>query len=228
MKRYSKLACLITLTFACLYNIDSAFSQRGGKLRNPGQRIAPGEGQELPPRQKQRKFERRTLGGIAGVNPDMENRPYFNPRIAALQKARPRLVLEALNLTPVQQARVREIHAAHEEEVREIGGRLRAARNALDRALMGNIYNEIVIKEHTEELVAAQSEQIRMNARMRAEIRKLLTPEQVRRFHEKNREIQRQINQIKLEELSNQTNRPQNQPPDREKDGEFDLLQLFQ
>jgi Spy/CpxP family protein refolding chaperone len=227
MKRFSIAICSIALTFACLFAVDGVFAQRG-KLKNQGQRIVPGEGQVIPPRQKQRpNFDRRPLGGLAGGNPDVENRPFINPRIAALQKARPRLVMEALNLTPTQQARVREIRQTHDDEAIAVGRRLRQARNALDRALMNDVYNEVIVKEYTEELVAAQAEQIRMNARMRAEIRKTLTPEQVRRFIEKDREIQRQIRQIKEEQLFNQENRPPNQKPPQERDG-LDLLDLFQ
>lgn len=226
MKRFSIVICLIALTFACLCEGDTVFAQRG-KIKNQGQRMVAGEGQVIPPRQKPRpNFNRRPLGGLAGDNPNMD-RPFINPRIAALQKARPRLVMEALNLTPAQQLQVRDIRDAHDRQAIAVGRRLRQTRNALDQALMGDVYNEVIIREYTEELVAAQAEQIRINARMRAEIRKILTPEQVRRFIEKDKEIQRQIRQIKEEEIFNQENRPPNQKPPQERDG-LDLLDLFQ
>ena len=226
MRRFSIGICLIALVFASLCKADEVFAQSGARIKNKmQQRLGEGDGQVPPRNQKARpNFNRRPLGGMG--NPDLENRPFINPQIAALQKARPRLVMEALNLTPVQQARVMEIRRAHDEEAIATGRRLRQARNALDRALMSDVYNEVVVKEYTEELVAAQAEQIRINARMRAEIRKILTPEQVRRFIEKDREIQRQIRQIKEDQVMNQGNRPPNQqqPPDR--DG-LDMLDLF-
>jgi hypothetical protein len=56
----------------------------------------------------------------------------------------------------------------------------------------------------------------------------------VRRFIEKDREIQRQIRQIKEEQIFNQDNRPPTQKPPQERDGQdlleddgLDLLHLF-
>jgi Spy/CpxP family protein refolding chaperone len=228
MKRFSIAICLIVLAFAFLCGAETGFAQSGARriIKNNRQqrRLEAVEGQRIPPRNQgvPGKFNRGNLG-----NPDVDNRPIFNPRIAALQKARPRLIMEALNLTPAQQARVREIRQTHDDEAIAVGRRLRQARTALDRALMGEIYNEVIIKEYTDELIAAQAEQIRINARMRAEIRKTLTPEQVRRFIEKDKEIQRQIRDLKIQEANEQFNRPldqQQKPPD--KDG-MDLLDLF-
>jgi Spy/CpxP family protein refolding chaperone len=223
MKRFSVAICLVALIFASLCNADKSFAQNG-RFKKAQQRLGAGDGQ-LPPRnQKPRlNMNRGPLG-----DPDQIDRPNLNPRIAALQKARPRLIMEALNLTPAQQMRVREIRQTHDEEAIAVGRRLRQARQALDRALMGEIYNEVIIKEYTDELIAAQGEQIKINARMRAEIRKTLTPEQVRRFIEKDKEIQRQIRQIKEEEIFNQSNRPpEPQKPPGPGDEEMDLLDLF-
>jgi Spy/CpxP family protein refolding chaperone len=224
MKRFAIAICLVALIFASLCNADKSFAQNGRFKKAQQQRLGAGDGQ-LPPRnQKPRlNINRGPLG-----DPDQNNRPFLNPRIAALQKARPRLIMEALNLTPAQQMRVKEIRDAHDEEAVAVGRRLRQARNALEQALMGEIYNEVIIKEYTQELIAAQGEQIRINTRMRAEIRKILTPEQVRRFIEKDKEIQRQIREIKQQELSEQPNRPpEPQKPPGPGDEEMDLLDLF-
>src|SRR5205814_1119484 len=121
-----------------------------------------------------------------------------------------------LNLTPDQQMRVREFARSHDDESAMIGRRLRQSRNALDRALMSESFNEPLIKRLTEEFVAAQADQVRLNTRVRAEFRTVLTPEQVRRFIEKEKEIQQQMRDEKLKEFSNQQG---NRPPDKEKDG---------
>jgi Spy/CpxP family protein refolding chaperone len=227
MKRFSITNCLIVLAVASLLHTDSLFAQIRGKFgggqKNRGQqRLRPGDVQgrrPIPPR-----FKRNPVP--LGDNPNLNNRPNMNPAVNALQKQRQRLLMEALNLTPDQRMRVMEIRRLHDDDAIAAGRRLRQARNALDRALMSETYSEALIKEYAEELAAAQAEQIRVNTRVRAEFRKTLTPDQVRRYIEKEREIQEQMRQLKRDELLNQPNRPPNQqqPPDR--DG-LDMLELF-
>lgn len=227
MKRFSIAKCLIVLALTSLLYADGIFAQNhamfGLGQKNRGQqRLRPGDdqvGRPVPPRFKRNPVP---LGG----NPGLENRPNMNPAVNALQKQRQKLLMEALNLTPDQRMRVMEIRRSYDDQGIAAGRRLRQARNALDRALMSETYNEALIKEYTEELAAAQAEQIRVNTRVRAEFRKTLTPDQVRRYIEKEREIQRQIREAKERELFDQPNRPPNQqqPPDR--DG-LDMLELF-
>jgi Spy/CpxP family protein refolding chaperone len=224
MKRFSITNCLIILAVTSLLYADSLFAQNRGKFvggqKNRGQqRLRPGDGQLGRP-------VRPRLRDPIGGNADLNNRPNRNPAVNALQKQRQRLLMEALSLTPDQRMRIMEIRRLHDDEAIAAGRRLRQARNALDRALMSETYSEALIKEYAEELAAAQAEQIRVNTRVRAEFRKTLTPDQVRRYIDKEREIQRQIREAKERELFDQPNRPPNQqqPPDR--DG-LDMLELF-
>jgi Spy/CpxP family protein refolding chaperone len=216
MKRFLLTICLIALVFASLLNADGVWAQSGRIPKNNGQKLQPqSEGpifrprtQKLPPRMRPRPLpsgDPRVLGG----NP-------ANLRVAALQKQRKQMLMEALNLTPDQQVRVRDFARSHDDESAMIGRRLRQSRNALDRALMSETYNEALIKRLTEEFVAAQAEQVRLNTRIRAEFRSVLTPEQVRRFVEREREIQQRIRELKQQELLNQQD---NRPPDKDKDG---------
>ncbi len=221
MKRLLIANCLIALALTSLLHADSGFAQNRGKLerfqKNKNQRLQPGDGQLGRPR-KVPPFNREQVppGGNLG------NR---NPEIMALQRQRQKLLMEVLSLTPDQRMRVMEIRRSYDDQGVAAGRRLRQARNALDRALMSETYNEALIKEYTEELVAAQAEQIRINIRVRAEFRKTLTPEQVRRYIEKEREIQRQIREEKEKDLLRQQ---ENRPPSTDKDGdELDMLELF-
>jgi Spy/CpxP family protein refolding chaperone len=223
MKRFSITNCLIVLALTSLLHADSVFAQArkfGVGQKNKGQqRLQPGDGQVGRPRKMPPPF--RPQDGITGVRPG--NR---NPAINVLQRQRQRLLIEALSLTPDQRMRIGEIKRLHDDDAIAAGRRLRQARNALDRALMSETYNEALIKNYTEELAAAQAEQIRINTRVRAEFRKTLTPEQVRRYIEKEQEIQRQIREEKRKELLTEPNRPPNQQQELERDG-LDMLELF-
>jgi Spy/CpxP family protein refolding chaperone len=212
-----------------LLNADGVWAQSGRFQKNKAQKLQQNEDrirqQRVPP-----AFKRQVpFGGAPGNNPGLAER-LNNPAINAIQKQRKRLLMEALSLTPDQRMRVMEINRSHDEEAIVAGRRLRIARGQLDRALMSETYNEALIKQYTEELAAAQAEQIRINARVRAEFRSVLTIDQVRRYIEKEKEINRQIREEKEKELLNQQNRPPNQQQELDKDrinDDIDFLDLF-
>jgi Spy/CpxP family protein refolding chaperone len=227
MKRNLLTKCLIALVFASLLNADSVIAQVGRLQRNKVPKQLQNEGQNgrFP-----RRFPRNgpILGPQAG-NPGLNNRQK-NPGLAALQKQRRQLLMEALNLTQDQQMRVREFARSHDDESAIIGRRLRQSRNALDRALMSETFNEGAIKRLTEEFLAAQAEQVRLNTRIRTEFRSVLTPEQVRRFIEKEREIQEQIRERKQREVLNQQDKDgldKDKDDLDEEDEDLFLLDLF-
>jgi Spy/CpxP family protein refolding chaperone len=219
MKRNLIIISLIALAFASLLNADSVWAQSGRKfeqMQRKAQKLRPNEGQFPRPGKNPNR--------VPGINPNRGpgiTRPIGgigagNSAIAILQKQRKQRLMEALDLTPDQQLRVREFARSHDDESAMVGRRLRQSRGALDRALMSETYNEALIKRLTEEFVAAQAEQVRLNTRIRAEFRTVLTPEQVRRFIEREREIQQEIRRLKEQQLLNQQD---NRPPDKDKDG---------
>ena len=157
------------------------------------------------------------LRGIPGVGIPGDVQGGRNPRVNQQQFRRQQL-MRALALTPNQVARMAEIRRRHEEDAIVVGRRLRQARQALERALYGEDYDEARIQRSTEELVAAQSEQIRLQARMNAEIRSVMTADQVRRFREKERQLKQEQ---RRRELLNQEDRP---PGSDKTDGEEDDL----
>lgn len=126
------------------------------------------------------------------------NRP-LNPNQIKKQQLQQRL-MQAIGLTPEQRVRMQEIRRNHEDETLASGRRLRQARQALDRAIMSEPYSEAEVHRATEALAAAQADKIRLDASVRAQVRGVLTPDQVQRFHQLQRELRRQMQQEKEQE----------------------------
>jgi Spy/CpxP family protein refolding chaperone len=101
--------------------------------------------------------------------------------------------MQAIGLTPAQRMRIQEIRRSHDDDVITAGRRIRQARQALDRAIMNETYSESEVRRATEALAAAQAEKIRLDSNVRAQVRGVLTPEQVQRFHQLQREMRRDM-----------------------------------
>jgi len=129
---------------------------------------------------------------------DPQARP-LNPNQLKKQQLQQRL-MQAIGLTPEQRSRMQEIRRSHEDETLAAGRRLRQARQALDRAIMSEPYNEAEVHRATEALATAQADKIRLDASVRAQVRGVLTPEQVQRFHQLQREMRQQIQQEREQE----------------------------
>ena len=143
-----------------------------------------------------------------GVGQQGPNRPR-NPNVIKRQQLQQR-VMQAIGLTPVQRSRIQEIRRSHDDDVISAGRRVRLARQALDRAIMNENYNESEVRKATEALAGAQSDKIRLDATVRSQVRGVLTQEQVQRFHQLQREMRRDM-------------REQQQKEQQDKDGEQGL-----
>lgn len=119
------------------------------------------------------------------------NRP-LNPNQVKKQQLQQR-VMQAIGLSPEQRMRMQEIRRSHDDELIAAGRRLRQARQALDRAIMSEPYSEAEVRRATETLAAAQADKIRLDASVRAQVRGVLTPDQVQRFHQLQREMLREM-----------------------------------
>jgi len=128
------------------------------------------------------------------------NRPPFGPQLGRdplnpnqlkKQQQQQRL-MQAIGLTPDQRTRMQEIRRSHDDEVIAAGRRLRQARLALDRAIMSEPYRDGEVQHATEALTAAQADKIRLDVRVRSEVRGVLTREQIQRFHQLEREQRRE------------------------------------
>ena len=128
-------------------------------------------------------------GGQAGRNPNQIKKQELQRR-----------VMQAIGLTPGQRMRIQEIRRSHDDEVISAGRRIRQARQALDRAIMDETYNESEVRRATEALAAAQGDKIRLDSSVRAQVRGVLTSEQVQRFHQLQREMRRDLKEQQREQ----------------------------
>jgi Spy/CpxP family protein refolding chaperone len=182
MKKVSISWCLIALVLA-LVSADT-FAQR--KARPRPDRIPGG---------------RQGVDRILGV-PRAARREGRLPRLTPEQKrmVQQRLMRE-IGLTENQRLRMAEIQRSHEDERISAGRRLRLARQALDQAIRSEQFDEKQINQQIEELAAAQADQIRLQARIRAQMRSVLTTEQMIRLNELERRLRRQMREQQQREL---------------------------
>ncbi len=91
-------------------------------------------------------------------------------------------MLRALDLTADQRTQVREIFAGHREAMRDNGDRIMAAKTALIEATHLAPLDEQAVRDAHRELSAAKEDQAVLRARILADIRGILTPEQQARL----------------------------------------------
>ncbi len=183
MRQFSLPILILALTLGAVIYPLKSFGQRN-PIRQARQqqkmqqddRPINRRGQNLPPRAGKRPF---VLG------PEAANKN-LNPKQRFIRQQ----LMDALSLTPDQRQRINGIHNSHQDEAIAVGQRLRQARQKLDRALWTENYNEGQVKQLSEELAQAQADQIRLQFRVNSEIRNIITNEQIRRFRQKERELQ--------------------------------------
>ena len=165
------------------------------------------------------------------------NRPLGNPQLGPNRPGPNQIkkqqlqqrVMQAIGLTPEQRMRMQEIRRSHEDEVIAAGRRLRQSRQALDRAIMSELYNEADVRRATEALAAAQADKIRIDAAVRSQVRGVLTADQVQRFHQLQREMRREMKeqQQKDQDRELQGLSRLKTPNENAESGEIDLLSLL-
>ncbi|MGA9767867.1 MAG: periplasmic heavy metal sensor [Blastocatellia bacterium] len=137
------------------------------------------------------------------------------------------MVMQAIGLTPDQHGRIRDIHISHDDERISIGRRIRQARQSLDRAIMNERYDEAAVRRATDELAAAQGEKIKLESRLRSEVRNVLTTDQVTRFHQFEREFRRQMRQQQIEQQQQMMEEKETGSEGTRPPQEFDQLDLL-
>jgi Heavy-metal resistance len=133
-----------------------------------------------------------------GIPPAGRNRP-GNPNQLRKQQMQQRL-MEAIGVTSDQRMRMQEIRRSHDDDVIAAGRRLRQARLAVDRAIMSEPYSETEVRRAIDALAAAQAEKVRIDATVRAQVRGVLTPDQIRLFHQIQRQMNRDMKQQQLKD----------------------------
>jgi len=91
------------------------------------------------------------------------------------------LPLRELDLTDAQREQVRAAVESHRDEQKAIGDRMQAARKALHEAIAADTFNEDAIRAAAAQIGAVEADAAVLQAKIRAEIFALLTPEQVQK-----------------------------------------------
>ena len=216
MREAFRIALLFGLMLAI--GISSAVAQRGAAQAG---RVNTGLGQvnRFP---NQRKLDRPPFG-----NPPLGRRPGALGRNQEQKRLLQQRLMQAIGLTPLQRARMYQIRTGHDDEVIAAGRRLRQARRSLDLAIMSERYDEAAVQRATEELAAAQSDKIKLDSKIRSEVRSVLTPDQVTRFHQLERQMRQEMKQQNLEdrEKGTEPTPPSSRPPlGADEDELIDLL----
>jgi len=153
------------------------------------------------------------------------NRP-LGPNQIRKQQLNQRL-MQAIGLSPAQRMRMQEIRRSHEDELAAAGRRLRQSRQTLDRAIMSETYNEAEVRGATEALAAAQADKIRIDSTVRAQVRGILTPDQVQRFHQLQRDMRREMKDQQQKDQDKEQGQNRLTVPGTTEPGEIDLLSLL-
>lgn len=142
----------------------------------------------------QRGINRPPLGGPQ-INPNRGLNPNQLKRRQLQQR-----VMQSLGLTQNQRLRIQDIRRSHDDDLIATGRRLRQARQALDRAIMSEPYDDAAVRRATEALANAQADKIRLDAGVRAQVRGVLTSDQVRLFNQLQLQMQRERRQQRLDQ----------------------------
>jgi Spy/CpxP family protein refolding chaperone len=102
-----------------------------------------------------------------------------------------RLHLGPLNLTDQQREQVRSILANHKADFQGLNQRAEPARKAMDEAIVAG--DEAAIRQRGAELGAIQTDRALLAARVRAEVFKVLTPEQQQKAQTLREGVQRRM-----------------------------------
>lgn len=196
MKKFSLVACLIVLAVSLSPGTESVSAQRQpNQERNPqsdraGARQRQGSPQVNPDGGLRRRDRANARAPIANERPRRAmRRALRNPDERRKMQQQ---IMRAIGLRPDQVTRMNEIRRSFDDEVIASGRRIRETRRALDRAIMSESFDQELFDRQAEEYAKAQADNVRLQARIRAQIRGVLTPEQVIRFNELERSLRRE------------------------------------
>jgi protein CpxP len=103
------------------------------------------------------------------------------------------LPLRELELTDTQREQVKAVMESHRDEQKAIGDRMQPARKALHDAIAADTLDETAIRAAAAQVGAIEADAAVLQAKIRAEIVALLTPEQVKKAKELRTEMENRI-----------------------------------
>ena len=194
MKKFSLVACGIVLAASLSPDAPGVSAQRqmnqegdpqGQRERAKQQDPRVDSGVDL-----QRRERRRARAQMQPNRPGRAmRRALRNPEERGKMRQQ---IMRAIGLRPDQVARMNEIRRGFDDDVIASGRRIRETRRALDRVIMSERFDQELFERQAEEHAKAQADNVRLQARIRAQIRGVLTPEQVVRFNELERKLRRE------------------------------------
>ena len=92
--------------------------------------------------------------------------------------------LGGLDLTEAQQGQVKSIMDSHKDEFRAAGEKVGAAREAMRTLIQADPIDESAIRAKSVEVAAAEADAAILNAKVRAEVKGVLTEEQLQKMKE--------------------------------------------
>jgi protein CpxP len=87
-----------------------------------------------------------------------------------------------LDLTDDQRGQVQKIHEAHQAEFKQVGEKMRAAREGFRALVEADTLDEAAIRAKSVEVAAAEADAAILNAKVRAEVKGILTDEQLQKM----------------------------------------------
>jgi periplasmic protein CpxP/Spy len=103
------------------------------------------------------------------------------------------LPLRELDLTDAQRQQVRTIMESHRDEQKAIGDRMRTARQALQNAIAADAFDEAAIRAKAAEVAAVDADAAVLQAKVRAAVAAILTPEQAKKAKELRTEMENRM-----------------------------------
>lgn len=195
------------------------------------QETSPDGSRPMRRRQEARQALRNAVGAGAGLRPGQRAGQAGPGAGGGLNAQRLRQqVLRQIGVTPEQLTRMDAVRQSHDDELVAMGRRIRQSRRALNQAIMSDHFDQAEVDRAAEDLGNAQKAQVLLNAKIRAEQRQILTPEQVTRMKALEQQIQRDRQQQQRLELQMQEPDSPTRPPDNapiEKDNDPDPLDLI-
>ena len=105
------------------------------------------------------------------------------------------VMLRGLDLSEAQQQQIRQLREQHREQTRPIVERLREARQAREAAMTATPFNEGQIRAAMQQLAVVESDLAVQQARLQADVRAILTPEQVQQLDARRAERDARMNE---------------------------------
>ena len=88
------------------------------------------------------------------------------------------LPLQRLNLTEAQRDQVKAVFDSHQEDMKDLGDKMRTARKALQAAVSADQFDDATIRARSADVAVVEADMAVLGARIRSEVWQLLTPAQ--------------------------------------------------